>query len=452
MEIMETPLGVEIEKVINENVPELYYWSATIHSKDYNHDALKVINIDDVRNYESKFCQELTITLFVPAGKYQYRLMPYLHQTEVTLHRFPIRKTIGGFDPDIPDIAHERYTAVIDQTDAPYVESNDNRKFDEFALDLSNAVMVRMRLLPKAMERFRLRTTGGIFRKVKVEDVIKNILITNSDALDLPGEYKPKGVDMVPPKDKRIREHFLLPHGIKATDAPAYVHKHCGGVYSNGFSYFYQNDYWFVWPTFDHTRFNEVEDTLTIINIPENQYPGLDRTWRKKDKSLIVLSTSTVTSSDSSEHNQHTLGNGTRFTIATPLKEGTVDTKGNKATYSRGAHNNEFTIAQRKNSLNNVTTTEEHITDNRHYIMSKMTVRNGTFIVMRWDNSSPNLIKPGMQARIMYLEKDNVVEKYGVVIGTNNNTSLVGQAVTASQHVATTDIILFTERVLFDLK
>ena len=447
---MESPLGEDISKVFNRNNDELYYWSATIHSHDFDHDALKVINIDDVRNYDCKFCPELTVTLFVPAGKYQYRVMPNLHRTEITLHRVPINKTTGGYDEVRSEISHERYTAVIDQRDAPHLETNSNRKLDEYALDLSDAVSMTVRLLPKAMEQYRVRSTGAIYRKGKVEDVIKNILITNSEALNLPGEYMPKGVDMVSPKDKRDREHYLVPHGIRAIDAPAYVHKHCGGVYSNGFSYFYQNDFWFVWPTFDYTRFNDVEDTLTIINVPSRQFPSMDNTWRKEGKALTIVSTSDVRSSDSSEHNQLTLGNGSRYTLANSLKEATVVVKNNKASFSRGQHNSEFIIAERKNKQNIVSTTEEHITDNRHYVMSKMTTRNGSFVVMRWDNSSPELIKPGMQACIKYLEKDNVMEKLGVVVGVTNNIQLIGQAVTASQHICTSDIILFTERLLFN--
>lgn len=451
MDIMETPLGDEIEKVIKEGVDRTFYWSATIHSGDTDHDALKVLNIDTLERYDSKFCPEITITMYILAGKYQYVLMPNINRTEITIHRKPTIQVNYGFDLESTELAHERYTAVIDHMDAPHFESNTAQKLDEFSLNLSDAVLVRARLIPKAMEKFRLRSAGGGYRKIKVEDAIKNILIKHSNALDLPAEFMPKGVDMVPPKDKAEREHILIPHGISATDAPGFVHKHCGGVYSNGFSYFYKRDFWFVWPTYDYTRFNEVEDTLTIINVPSAKFPSLDRTWRMQDKSLIVLSTSEVSVRDATEHNQHTVGNGARFTTANSLKEGTVQVKDNKALYSRAVHNNELIIAQRENELNNVTSASTSITDNKHYVMSSLTLREGSFISMRWDNSSPELIRPGMQARIMYLEKDNVVEKYGVVVTLNTNTQLVGKSVTASQHVSTTDIIMFCERVVFDL-
>lgn len=451
MEIMETPLGDEIQRVIDEAKNEHFYWSAIIHSGDFDHEATKVLNIDIVEKYDTKFCPEITLFMLIPAGKYQYRLMPNIHQTEVTLQRYPISPLVGGYDPDGPDISMERYTAVIDHVDAPHLESNSMRKLNEDDLDISDAVYVRCRLLPKAMEKFKLRFAGATFRKEKVEDVIKNILITHSEALDIPVEYKPKGVDMVKPKDERVREHYLIPHRIHAHDAPAYVHKCCGGVYSNGFSYFYKNDFWFVWPTYDHTRFNDVEETLTIINVPANQFPSLDKTWRLEEKALTILSTSEVRVHDSSEHNQHTVGNGARFTTATSLKELTVDTKDNKAVISRAKHNNELIFAERKNKLDNVTTIDSYITDNRHYVMSNLTLRDGVFIAIQWEHSSPQLIRPGMQTRLMYLEKDNVVEKYGVVVAINSNTSLLGQAVTAGQHSTTSQLVLFCERVVFDL-
>lgn len=451
MDIQETALADEYKKITSGNVHIPFYWSATIHSGNYDHDALKVLNIDTFNDYEKKFAPEITLTAVVSAGKYTYRILPNIHQTEITLHRVPVHGTTGGYNEKLANlVAHQRYNVVVDNVNNTLLEQNTQRKLDEFALDLSDLVVVTFRLIPKATYQFRQLIVGGTYRKAKVEDVIMNLLITQSKKLDLPANEQIIGIDMVKPKDQTEREHYVIPHGTKASDAPGYVHKYCGGVYSNGFSYFLQNKYWWVWPTYDYKRFNDVPDTLTIINLPSLLYPNLEQTWRMEGKALIILSTGDTTSQDLSDTLQMTQGNSVRYTSPSTLKDKTVTTKDNKATFTRSNHNSELTTVKRHDNNRFAPVAHEQITDNNHYVLSRMTVRNGMVITTRWENSRPEKIIPGMQTRFMYLEKNTVVEKYGIVIAVNTNTYLAGQSMTANTHLSCSDITIFCERAIFD--
>lgn len=452
MNILDTYLSDEILAIMNANSGSTFAWKAKVFAGENEFFAVKVLNLDEVANYETNYSTEYTLTFMVPAGTYTYQLMPNVNQVEIELYRTPTNPTTSGYTYDTGyTMAVERYDCVIDATDSPAMESSGQNKQDEFAMDLGDLVEVTARLIPKAIQEFRTRSVGGIYRKSKVEDVIKDILINTNEQLELESNYKPKGVDVVQVKDTIEREHFVIPHGMKAYDAPAHIHKNCGGVYSNGFSYFYKNDFWWMWPTYDYTRFNEVEDTLTIINIPAKQFPQLENTWRMEGKGVIVLSTSDVSFTDNVEFNQNSVGNGIRFASSSELKESTVEVKNNKALVSRGALNNEFITAERYKGKNVVSTAPEHITDNKHYVLSRMTRSNGVMVSMRWDNSRPDLIIPGMQTRIMFLDKDDVREVYGIVVGTNTNNALIGKGVTSSTYVASTDIILFCERIVENL-
>lgn len=447
MDIMESPLGQDIEKITKNDKGERYYWAATIHSGDYDHDAMKVLNVDLVRDYEKNFSDKIILTCLLAAGKYSYRLMPNLHQTEITLRCIPIHQTVGGYD-STKDLSFERYTAVMQSSEAPSMESNTQQKIDEHGLDLSDIIMVQFQLVPKAMEQFRMRSVGGIYRKCKIDDIVKTILLSESEEIDVDNDYKPKGVDMVEPTDKRVREQVIVPHGTMATDSIAYLHKHCGGIYSAGLSYYYQSDFWFVFPTFDNTRFNEVEETLTIINVPENRMPGTENTYIKEGKNLMIVSTGAVAHSDEIDQNQLSSGNGVRFTNPESLKGLPVKVEDNKATFSRAEHNSEFKTTERFNGLDNAVQAPGRITANSLYEYSRMAARDGALISMVWENSIPRFITPGMQVKIMYMSKDDIAEVEGIVVFAHHSTTLAGQGVMSNRHVCTSKLAIFTKRIV----
>ncbi|MGV7297648.1 hypothetical protein PJJ29_28990, partial [Mycobacterium kansasii] len=65
-----------------------------------------------------------------------------------------------------------------------------------------------------------------------------------------------------------MREHLILKPG-KVVDLPLAIDKQVGGLHPAQMRYFLQGQYWYIYPIYDHSRFDTSENVLTIIKIPK---------------------------------------------------------------------------------------------------------------------------------------------------------------------------------------
>jgi hypothetical protein len=218
-------------------------------------------------------------------------------------------------------------------------------------------------------------------------------------------------------------------------EVPHHVHYHCGGLYSAGLGYYLQDDHWYVFPVYDNTRFNDGDPTLTIINVPPNRLPGIERTYRKDGDNLVVLATGDAKFRDLSNLAQLNAGNGVRFADASKMMQDFVTVKGNKAQAARAKNNTEIVGDKRPNNVNYVTTALRGINANPYVEYSALTARQGSGINLVWENADHTLIHPGMPARVMYLDGDEVKELYGVLQGAHLYASMREVGVTSERFV-----------------
>jgi hypothetical protein len=296
------------------------------------------------------------------------------------------------------------------------IDSGAVNSVSEEALDLSNVFEVNFQLVNKALEQLRVITVGGIWRNCTVEDTVKGILTTESKKVEVEDIRMPQGVDMVPAANTAKRDHISIPHGTRLVDVPQYVHERCGGIYRTGLGYYLRGDYWYIYPCYDTTRFFDVEKTLTVINVPSNKLPQVERSYRLDGTNLLVLATGEIKFRDDSEVQQLNAGNGVRFADADRFMRGFTETKDNKTVASRGKNNSEFIAIKRADGLNNVQVSKDAITANPYIEYSRLARREGSMIALEWQNSDPRLIFPGMMVKLLYLEEGLVLETFGVLV------------------------------------
>lgn len=446
MDITNTVLGDEIDYITKRNNKAgSVARTAVIHTPGEDVECFKVLNYDEVMDYISNYCPEITITLLLPAGKHAYKVLPNKTNLEISL---TVTKA-GVASSDIDNSSYgniERYRAIVYDGDDSILSATGQSVIDENTMDLADFAVVQFQLFNKSMEQFSLRSTGGIFRKTKVEDIVRSVLIGESSRVDVDDDYKMMGVDMVPALQVQPREHFVIPHGTPAYDVLGYIHKNCGGIYPTGLSYFYQNDYWYVFPPYDNTRFEKDERTLTIIQVPSGKMPSTESTWVKHGSSLRILSTGNSDYADDSEATALNEGNGVRFTDATDFFNSPVVVEGNKAVVSRAKQNNEFMASARDTGINNVVNSSERITANTLYQSSKLASREGSSMQLMWDNSAPEHLIPGMQVKILYYKDSQVKERRGCLIGMHNSIAYTGQGLLTGKHIRQTALHLFVQK------
>lgn len=445
MEFEESSLFREVTDILQSgDKPVHYAWRGEIHIGDKTFTPLRIVSIDRVSDYESRYADEIFLLLAIPTGTYAFQIYPHNDNIDITLYRQPLNEVGDVLDEDQP-VQSERFTATLIDTGDPILHANGVVSASEDALNLADFVEVYFQLVDKSLEQLRMVMIGGNYRNVTTEDVIKGILNKESAALKLDEKTKVKGVDMVTASNQTVRQHIVIPQGTPLVRLPQYVHESCGGVYSSGMGYYLQNQYWYVYPCFDITRFNSTDKTLTIINVPTARLPSIERTYKTLGDNTTIIATGEVRYLDDSEVQQLNFGNGARFTDASKMIESFVTVKGNKATASRAKNNSEVVTTERANGNNYVRIGKNPINANVFVEYSSLARRQGGIVGLVWENSNPSAIYPGMPIKLFYLKHDEIIELDGVVLKAHHYTHTREPGLIATRYISDTILSVFVK-------
>lgn len=448
MNIEESSLWDEVLSVINSDVKPVHkYWELDIHANGKTITPLKLLNIDRARDFENNFAPLIMVDVVLPMGEYTYLVYPYQDTLEITLYGNPLLEA-GAIPDESQKVVTERFKATMVDHGNPMMNNNGPNTPTQDALDLTNTITVTFQLQDKAIEQMRLRSYGNIFRDCTVEDVLKTVMTSESQKVKVDKDQVPKGVDIVEPSNKDKRKHIVIQQGIPLVDVPNYIHNRQGGVYSAGLGYFYENGYWYIYPCYDTSRFNKSDRTLTVINVPTNKLPQVERTYLEKGSAVTVLATGEVKFRDDSTKLQLNEGNGVMFVDATALAQGPGKIGGNKLVASRAKVSNDFVALEREDGNNYVPMSDDRITANPYVQFSALARRNGSVFAFVWENSEASILFPGMTTKIVYLEEETVKEIYGVLLKVHEYTELVGQGSTSNRHSTRTMVSIFCERII----
>jgi hypothetical protein len=447
MAIENSSLYREILAIINGNSKPVHFsWSAIIHVDKLNYNPLKILSIDFSQDYENNYSDEIIITLSILGGTYAKDIYPFKDKVDITLLRTPITEVAGSTQANQLRET-ERYTATLLDTGNPIIEGNGANTPTRESLNLTNIFEVSFQLVNKSLEQMRMMSVGGIYRSVTAIDVIKCVLTNEMKKIVVEGIRKPVGVDIIDGYNKQVREHVVIPHGTKLVNLPEYVHQKCGGIYSSGFGYYFQKAHWFIYPCYDTSRFNSASKTLTIINVPRNKFPNIERTYRADGKNTTIMATGEVKFRDDSEVQQLNLGNGVRFSSADNFMSNFSTTTDNKTSVSRGSNNTEVTASPRANGNNNVHISSDPINSNPFLEYSKLARRQGSMISLSWENSLPSLVSPGMMVKILYLDGDNIAIAYGTLLKTHHYTQMRGIGMTDTRYISNSSLHVFVKQI-----
>lgn len=447
MEFEQSALMFEVNQILNDGPkPVQNNLSAEIlvNTTGITVSPMKIMSVDLKRDFLDAYSDVLIVEMAISAGQYSKQIYPYKNNIDITLTYTPLNETGDATNTSIAPQS-ETYTATLIDTGSPVMEQNGFNAPTQYNLDLSNMIMAKFQLVNKALEQMRMIEVGQIFRGATVDDVIKTMLTQASQTTTVNGQRTVQGVTMVKSSNPTPREHIVIPHGVKLTDVPQYIQKYCGGVYAAGMGYYLQGNQWHVYPALDTTRFNTTQGTLTIINLPQNKFTNVERTYYQPGGNLVVMATGNVKFRDPSNQHQLNSGNGIRFSDASKFMDGFTTLGDNKALASRGATNNEFVGFQRPNGNNNVARSTNPITTNSLEEYSKLARAMGSVIQLEWQHSNPDLITPGLPTTILYLDEDQIQSITGVIVGAHHYTHLMGQGFSAMRYGTVTTLAVFIQ-------
>lgn len=414
-EIEDTPLYREAREIMtNGQTGTNFGWRVLIHLGDtQTFKPLKVVALNNNRNYSEGFTDITTVTLLMGLGSYARKIYPNRNTLQISVFKLP-QGELSENDSGDNAIEAERFSAtLLDEGPAP-VEAQGIEANGEFELDITDLRYVNFQLLNKSLEQIRLMSVGGIYRNCTVADLMRSMLTKEATKADVPEERALVGVDLVPVSNNDKHPQIVITHGVKLIDVPDFLQKRYG-VYNAGLGSYIQNKYWHIFPLYDTTQFNERQQTLTVLMMPPRKYSNIERTYRQVGDSLTILVTGESGFKDDSGTEYLNQGNGARFSDARRQMEAVSSNQNNKAIISRSRNNNEFTTDKRPDGIQHVPMAQTRITSNPFPIYSGLAARNGGWVKAVWQNSDPKLILPGMMTRVLYSDQNETREMYGVV-------------------------------------
>jgi len=235
----------------------------------------------------------------------------------------------------------------------------------------------------------------------------------------------------------------IIPHGLKLTDLADYLQHKQGGIYSTGLAQFIYKRWWYIFSAYDTVDYEDSEDKVVLISVPQKRYPSVTKTWLKKNNVITILATGNRNLKSDKQAQYDTVGNGIMFTDANTIVKGFHQEQANIATINRGGNNSEF--AGEDVGKNHMTLANNPITSNPFAATSRIAKAKGHYLVYEWQNCDPNVIKPGMKFKIQMLVSDQVVEVNGILLKSHIQTILNGEGMLATGHRSNAALVIFVK-------
>lgn len=407
-------------------------------------DPLKLVSVDIIRDFGVNITDVVILEVVFGVGTLTKLVYPFKGNLKAVVQRQYIGEVEDAVNAD-GAVETITYTAVLMDPRGHAKESSSPLLDTVESGDLGGVVKVQFQLVDAYSEWLRSVATGGVFKQCTPHDVLRTLLTKEAREMPVERGLTIDVIDVVPPDNTDKRAHIVVPHGTPLMALPSYLQDKCGGIYNSEIGFYLHQGNWYVWPLFNTQRFEDSPKGLTVINIPENRMPGIERSFRETANQLIIITTGGTRSIDTSNSRQVDEGNGIRFTDAKAIFEDFGKTVDNVTTLSRGKNVTEVLFETAKGGLNHVVNAATGISSNLMSALSKISARKGQVVQTVWENSRGALIYPGMPVQYLY-ENDNVTKILkGVVTQVHDFIHLKGEGMSSKRYVSNSSITLFLE-------
>lgn len=442
MELADSPLRLELDAINEQSTAGIYYtYDAVINTENEDVPVLKVVAVDWVRDYLKAVVDETILEVAMPAGQFLKRVQPFKENLKITLTRTPIGG--GEDDPREPLVQEFRAYLISQQQDASL--GADPATASEDAGNITTMLTVHFQVQELVYEQIRTEMLGGVPKQMTPHALLLMMLYKSIENLQADEANLILGVQAVAPHNTKARSHFTLPHGTPLTELANILQVEQGGIYNAGIGCYLQAGYWYVWPPYDNTRYDEVEKTASFIILPDPRFKGTEKTWRQVDeRHFVAVITGGVSKQDPSEGQLLNDGNAVRFADNDKAMEGFVKIENNKAVAQRTFNNNEYVGVKRRTETN--MSRVQMSPTNPFQEASKLAARSMAYLTLNWENSNPDLIIPDLQCEVGFTVDGEPKYINGIVVHAHAMSALSGTGLHQIAHQITTQVVVAVDR------
>lgn len=413
-----TPFRYEVLEVLKKGkVSAQNYIETTITGGKSVVRPLTVIQMSRYRDYIENFAQLFTITVVTTLKEYEELVLADPSTLKMTVRLYELSKNASVSAQYFVNPIEFTYKAKIIDIASDQIAQN-NPMINNPQTGNLTIKQFSLQLLEPGFESVSIKTAGGGFRDISGVELIKILLTRYSTDDEIDTVTSVQGVDVVPGYNEQKMSQIPIDHMTPLVKAINIINDNCGGIYPTGFSYFLQGNIWYLFPPYDLSLFDKARKTITVVNLPKDRLPTLEKTYFNSDTKLIVLSTRDATYTDNREVNTFNHGSSVRFLDANRLLDGFGEVKDNKFLVNSALNVNEVTLNERKDGANILRSGQARITSNKNSELSKLAQKRGFYFQLIWENSDDSLLFPGMPAKVLYLKDNKPASAKGVLIET----------------------------------
>lgn len=440
----------EIVKILNTPETSVHFeWVVQVITRAGVVTPLQLLSIDIDQNFESNYADRTVVRLAFGYGTYAHDIVPYKNDLKVSMRRINLGQRNGLSVSDELDVV-ETFRATLMGATQELTAPKNSVVDDKASADLVGIRYAEFQLQDLALEQIRALSVGSSFRNVVPGDVLKALLTNACKDIKIDNQLAINGVEMMGYNNRETFDHVIVPHGTPLVDVPDYIQSKAGGVYSTGLGFYLSRGWWYVWGLYDLTRHDRVPKSITVMVLPPNYLNGVERTYRVTPNQVIILATGESRHVDISEDQLLNEGNAVRYADPRKLISGFVSVDGNKAMADRATNANEFVGVEKPSGPVYARLAPEGATRNTYHQASKLAKRNGSLMMVTWQNSDPRLVIPNVPVNVMYVKDDLPVTIKGTLLGMQTYISGLQPGVSNRLYQSNTVFKLFVEKELPD--
>lgn len=387
-------------------------------------DGVTVSNIKILRDYVGMMSDHIEISLSVMLGTYVYDIYPYLENMEVSLYL-----TRQEHLNDKPNNITERYKAVYLLEKNSAISTKTSLPKDTLNQELP--IVLTLQLLDRSAETLRIKTLQGSFDKVInpknkdmkpevflksiVSEHINKVLVENKPAID---KLNIEKVDNLTPL-----KSITIPSGTRLVELTEYIQTKSDGLYNGGVGTYIQrfasskeetSKVFFIYSLYTANKYDTSEHKTIFYSPPTSNYAITDITYTYKDKTLKVIAHASSKIDDTKESQVMSTGSGYRTANANSFMKKPVEMTPDGPKFARSNLNTEVVYKEREDGLN--FSPNKGISSNHFHMNSEVLAKAGKYIRLRVTNLDIDFIYPGAPCKVVYENKENLIEElYGVI-------------------------------------
>ena len=447
----DSPVWLDVKKIINSNSDKpRYTYLAKVHTEEEDISVVKLLNLSTIRDYISANTDYMYAEMKIPFGDYALKIYPFRDNLEISIRLREVRGVNEEkYSKEETDIIIYRYKAIFGKSNK--VPNSDVSKFSLETLNNSDVVTVNFQLTEVAAVPIMISRIYGNHKGKTPETLLREVLTRGTANIEIDGSPCLDSIDIYDVDNKEPIKHLVVKDGMHLVEFPRYLQESSNGVYIRGlgtyFQWYKKALRWFIYPTYDVTRFHkDTRPKLIIYSIPNNKYKSVDRTYIEDGDIISIVATAGYDYKDNNQSDELNKGSGFKMQGAKSLMGSPVKIKPDGDILgSRTNTTNEVVFQKRKDGLDY--TRYLPTTNNPFQVYSEVIHRSKAEIYVRWEYADPTLLYPGMSCKYVFYDGEEIVEVHGNLAGCDISTVPVGQDLKETPYSTTASLKIFIEPI-----